>query len=428
MSMGGGQTQTTNSTQKTDFPDYVTNAQEQLLNSGTAMTAPFLQTPLSSVMGMTPDQLLANDLARQTAQGIFTTPRIPAYDAIGTGNQWMNQIPQTGTTPSAATAQQGTASLANAAQLNPNEITPMMNPFIDSALKPALDKLRQQQGEVQAGIGADAAAAHSFGGSREAVARSLADRNYRDAAGLLSGNMLMQGFDKASQLASQNTDRSQAANLLNAQLGTQTSLENARLGTQTGIANMQTSAQNQSAMQQLLANLTYQGSQADANRFLAAVGLESNMQDAELQRRMQIINMLNTFGGQQRAVGQQALDTPWTMLQRLAQIAPDQYENTITGQSTSKTSGGGNPLGAALGIAKLFMSDRSTKTDIDEVGVDKITGLKLYAFRYKTDPKTYPKVVGYMADEVEEKYPGTTYEIEGKRVIDAYSLVAAVDV
>jgi hypothetical protein len=437
--MGGSQTQTTNSTQKVDFPDYVTDAQKLELERGSAMTDPFLQVPNYGVMGMMPDQYLANDLARQTAQSVFTTPRITAYDAIGTGNQWMNQIPQGPqgmAQAQAGAAQQGQASVANAAQLSPDAIQPFMNPYIDAALTPALDRLKKQQGEVQAGIGADAAAAHSFGGSREAVARALADRNYRDTAGQVTGQMLQQGFDRASTLAGQNTDRSQAANLLNAQLGTQASLQNAQLGTQASLENArlgtQTSlsnSQNANALQQLLMNLTYQGSQADANRFLAAVGMESQNQDADLQRKMQMINLLNQFGGQQQALGQKSLDLPWTMLQRLSAITPQQYESTTNTDQTSKVSGGGNPLGAALGIASLFMKcDRNSKTDIEDFGTEPITGLKLYAYRYKSDPKTYPKVVGFMAQDVKEKYPDAVTEVDGTLMIDAAKLVAAVDV
>ena len=58
-----------------------------------------------------------------------------------------------------------------------------MSPFIDTALDPALQRLKTQQGEVQAGIGANAAASGMFGGRREAVSRMLADRNYRETGG-----------------------------------------------------------------------------------------------------------------------------------------------------------------------------------------------------------------------------------------------------
>jgi hypothetical protein len=39
------------------------------------------------------------------------------------------------------------------------------------------------------------------------------------------------------------------------------------------------------------------------------------------------------------------------------------------------------------------------------------------AFRYKGDPKSYPKVVGPMAQDVQKKYPGLVTKIGGKKAI-----------
>lgn len=47
----------------------------------------------------------------------------------------------------------------------------------------------------------------------------------------------------------------------------------------------------------------------------------------------------------------------------------------------------------------MMMSDRKTKTDVQRVGKTD-DGKSLYAFRYRGDPKTYPKVVGPMAKPV----------------------------
>jgi hypothetical protein len=57
------------------------------------------------------------------------------------------------------------------------------------------------------------------------------------------------------------------------------------------------------------------------------------------------------------------------------------------------------------------MSDENMKTDIKKVGKDDETGLNLYAYRYKGDPKTYPKIVGPMAQEVEKKFPDQVVDI-----------------
>ena len=64
---------------------------------------------------------------------------------------------------------QATASLADPAHcdggaIGAGDIAPFMNPFIDTALDPTMRRLAQQQNEVQAGIGANAAASGMFGG------------------------------------------------------------------------------------------------------------------------------------------------------------------------------------------------------------------------------------------------------------------------
>jgi hypothetical protein len=70
----------------------------------------------------------------------------------------------------------------------------------------------------------------------------------------------------------------------------------------------------------------------------------------------------------------------------------------------------------------MALSDRSMKTDITKLGTDEGTGLPMYAYRYKGDKKSYPKVVGPMAQDVEKKYPHLVKKISGKRVIDLTAL------
>jgi hypothetical protein len=66
-------------------------------------------------------------------------------------------------------------------------------------------------------------------------------------------------------------------------------------------------------------------------------------------------------------------------------------------QSQQQSGGGGGGAGGALSSVMSFlpsmfgMSDENEKTDKREVGKDPDTGLDLYSYRYKGDPKTYPK-------------------------------------
>jgi hypothetical protein len=82
-------------------------------------------------------------------------------------------------------------------------------------------------------------------------------------------------------------------------------------------------------------------------------------------------------------------------------------------------------LGGGL-LASRFMSDDDTKTNKQKVGVDKETGLTLYAYDYISDVEKAkrdgtampPKRVGPMASEVEKKFPGSTHLVGGKRIVD----------
>jgi hypothetical protein len=120
----------------------------------------------------------------------------------------------------------------------------------------------------------------------------------------------------------------------------------------------------------------------------------------------------------------------WTNIagRALGMFPGGQTQGTGTSQGYSSASGGGGgfgsiagPIMSGVGMAlPLFFSDRRDKTDIEELGVDPLTGLKTYAYRYKSDPKTYPKVVGPMAQDMEER-DGTWHvrEIGGRKVVAA---------
>ncbi len=64
---------------------------------------------------------------------------------------------------------------------------------------------------------------------------------------------------------------------------------------------------------------------------------------------------------------------------------------------------GGLMGGASNALMAWKMSDETTKKDKREVG--EIKGHKLYEFRYKGEPKSAPKHVGVMAQQVEKKRP-----------------------
>jgi hypothetical protein len=137
------------------------------------------------------------------------------------------------------------------------------------------------------------------------------------------------------------------------------------------------------------------------------------------------LNALNALqSGSQ--VGQPGIGTLAPTSQQTVQPAP--YANLVTSiygdqtqqydaqvQAQSQMMGGLFGLGGSV-LGGLLKSDRRDKTDIEKLG--KHRGVDMYAYRYKGDPKTYPKSVGPMAQDVEKKFPGSTFGIGGHRVIN----------
>jgi hypothetical protein len=97
-----------------------------------------------------------------------------------------------------------------------------------------------------------------------------------------------------------------------------------------------------------------------------------------------------------------------------ANLAMQQYQAQM--QSNNAMMGGLFGLGGSLLSGGLgMMSDERDKKDIEKLGEK--DGLPIYSYNYKTDSKSAPKRAGPMAQDVEKKYPGSTTEIGGHKVI-----------
>jgi hypothetical protein len=160
---------------------------------------------------------------------------------------------------------------------------------------------------------------------------------------------------------------------------------------------------------------------SDASRLAAASGMQGATQNYDAMRSMGIDRLLNT-GATQTAQSQQRMDAPWTNLNRYLGSVSGLGgliggAGTSTGTTTSEQQTPWTQY-AGLGIAGLgLLSDRNEKTDIKKLGKDEETGLDLYSYRYKGDPKNYPKIVGPMAQDVEKLYPGSTEKVGGSLYI-----------
>jgi hypothetical protein len=102
------------------------------------------------------------------------------------------------------------------------------------------------------------------------------------------------------------------------------------------------------------------------------------------------------------------------------------YVNAVNGYNQSQAefaqagasemSGFGSAIGSIVGLGAMpggfLRSDERDKTDIKREGTDH-SGIPLYSFRYKEDPKSYPKVVGPMAQDIARIAPHRVGAIPG---------------
>jgi len=417
--MGSSSGGTQSTTTKTELPPWLDSyAQDTLKFAGEVADRPYQSYTGNRVAGMTGDQNAAAQTIRnmqgQAGQGISTaqtmTAGVAGYSPLTVGANYNPQQVSTGT-------------LAGA------DLSDYQNPYTQQVINSGLDTLEQSRRAGLNQTADQAIAAGAFGGSRQGVAEGVVNaQSSKDKAAFVAEQQAA-NYNQAVQ----NYTNDQAR-LLSAATANQTAgLNAASLNQQGQISNQQALAN--------AANLQL----AAANQYgnLALSGQQAAMNDASAQSQV---------GAQQQAVTQAGYDVaynnwleqqnyPLQQLQtRLSALGGTPYGGTSTqitpvagqnramgalgGAATGASMGAmvGGPYGAAIGgvaggIYGAVSSDRRDKTDIKRLGTDPESGLDLYAYRYKGDPKSYPKVVGPMAQDVEASMPGSTAEIGGHKII-----------
>lgn len=316
------------------------------------------------VAGFTPDQMQAFEATRQM-QGI-SQPYI-----------------------NAATNLQGQAvNLADPRNFNQQTLSQYMNPYQQDVVNATMANLGQLQQQQQNQLSSQAIKQGAFGGDRTGIARAALSGQQNLANAQTLAQLQQQGYTQAmgqyNQQQAQAIQTAQNAAYGLGQLGGQA--QNAAL---TGIqALLGTGAQQQGLAQQQLSNAYNQWQQERAYPYQQAAfyaglvgGTAPNM------------------GGTTNTVG---FGSGQTQIQQ--------------------PSGGGGAAGAISSLmsflpAMFGASDEDDKTDIKYLGRDPDTGEKMYSYRYKGDPKSYPKVVGPMAQDIEEDEPERVAEIGGHKVV-----------
>lgn len=327
------------------------------------------------------------------------------------------------------------------------DVSAYMNPYLDQVESYALQNLQAGTQQGLNKIGDQAAAAGAFGGSRQGVQEGTLMGDAAKRAGELSANVRAQGYDRALQQITADQNRQMQGSLANQAANMQGQIANRDTGLQLGQMDQRSQLANQQAFMQ--ASLANQAAGLDVNRLgLQAQMANQNAAQQDYARQLQAalgmgqlgdqanaalgtdIARLLSIGGMQQEQEQRYLDDAYgrfveardypleQLNTRLAALGMSPYGRTQTTTQNSPTNWGGVASGignALMGFAML--SDKSMKTDISKVGKDKETGLDVYSYRYKGDPKSYPKVVGLMADEVEEKMPEAVEKIGGKKAV-----------
>jgi hypothetical protein len=286
------------------------------------------------------------------------------------------------------------------------DINKYLNPYTSEVESNAIRNANTSLTQQMAGNASAAEKAGAFGGSRFGVQQGVAQAEGTKNIGDLSAALRKAGIDFATQTAISDRSGKQAAagGLLNTTsgMGQQAAgygAVGAGLGQQ-GAGYLNTAASKLAANQQDITNLMSGGQQDQAQR--------QKMIDAEM------------------AKFDEAKNYPVEQLNmRLAALGMSPYGKTTTGTGTSSTETPMDWATTGLGVLKSLpalyaMSDRNTKTDITKLTDGEIP---LYSYRYKDDPKTYPKVVGPMAQDIEKKYPKAIKKVGRYKTVDINNLM-----
>jgi hypothetical protein len=369
-SKGGGNSSSGNSfgfssgtSTYTPNPQSMAAYQQALGLAQNAVSRPYEPYQGEMAAGFTPDQMSA-------MQGIRNTQNI-AQPYINTAKNLIGQG----------------VDYSNPANFNQYSLNQYMNPYQQSVVDATMNQLAQTQAQAEQGAQSRSALQGTFGGSGQYLGR-------------------------------------------------------AEVARQQGLANAQTLAQlNASNYQQAQNQYNQQQQQAIQTAQQAAYGL-GQLGNMAQSSALTGINALLQSGGMQQQLAQQQLTGAYNQwLQSKAYpyqqaafqagiaggIGPNMggtttYSGINMGQQQQQQSGGGGGASGALQmlgslVPAMFPSDERLKTDKQKIGKDERTGLDMYAYRYKGDPKSYPKVVGPMAQDVEEKYPGFVFDVGGRKAV-----------
>ena len=354
---GSGTTQTSNQSSQTQLPPWVSNAAQQ--NYALAQNVagrPLQQYQGQQVAGVAPQQQQSWDLAA-SMPGANAAP----YNEANAG--YLGVLGQ------------GAPQVQAGALANTN-LSPYMNPFTQSVINTTLPLMQQQNALSQNQQANAANSANAFGGSRQGVQQGVAQ-----AQGALNIGNMASGLNQANFTQAQ----AGATGDLNRQLTAAQGNQGAQIqNTQNQIAKYK---------RRISANML-----ANSRRITPGISSNSSWTECSRHLRARFSNRL-AFQRNMEPLPTSGVELPdhperitpalAGMDSLLASSCNHFPEPRITFQTLTDWMRDVAMLKPTDGTA-YTSSDREEKTDIKKLG--KQGGLDMYAYRYKGDPKTYPKV------------------------------------
>jgi hypothetical protein len=275
------------------------------------------------------------------------------------------------------------------------DISRFMNPYASQVIDVA-ERERRRAGDIEEqALASKAVTAGAFGGSRYGIAEAERRRNLEQGVADIRTAGLGEAFKQAVQQAQ--------------------AQQESRLGASRSLTE--------------LAQVAPQGTADELARLEAVGAARRGQSQGELDISQRKFLEERTFPESALTQYSQFIQPTQNVLGAAStrtNTGPGQAQPTYLQQASGALGSAAKLVGSIYG-ATQGNSDRDKKTDIKKIGMDEATGLAMYSFRYKDDPKTYPKVVGPMADEVKEKYPELVSEVAGTEVVDFGGLASIAE-
>ena len=323
---------------------------------------------------------------------------------------------------------QGEAADIYRSTAGPLDIKGFLNPYTEEVENRAVSNAQREADRQALQTESRRRLAGGFGGSRGEIEDAVQSAEATRGIGDLTAALRRAGVDFATNTAIADRAGRQAAGagLLGVGSGYQ--------GTGTGYLNTAGGIRD-TASGYGAAGSGMLGASAAAGNTAAGLG---NIAAGKLAAGQTDIGNLLTAGQQDQAQGQRELDAlqkqfyekrdyPLEQLNtRLAALGMTPYGRTETTNKTATSENKGIDwatlgLGALKTIPALWaMSDRDAKTDIEKLSDGPIP---MYAYRYKNDPKTYPKIVGPMAQDIEKVVPSAVKRVGRHKVVNYSNLM-----